>query len=125
MRAMGETTKDCLFCTIASGQAEADVVHRADGVVAFRDIAPRAPVHVLVVPTRHISSAHDLTDADADLLAACFRVAREVAEHEGIAEGYRVATNIGAGGGQAIPHLHLHVIGGRRLGHIDSGAAPG
>jgi histidine triad (HIT) family protein len=112
---------DCLFCTITAGDAPADVVHREEGVVAFRDIAPRAPVHVLVVPERHVDSAHDLTDDDADLLARCFRVARHVAEAEGIADGYRLTTNIGARGGQAIPHLHLHVLGGRQLGHIDSG----
>jgi histidine triad (HIT) family protein len=79
---------------------------------------------VLVVPERHIGSAHELTDADAELLASCFRVARRVAEDEGIADGYRVATNIGSKGGQAIGHLHLHVLGGRQLRHIDSGDAP-
>jgi histidine triad (HIT) family protein len=115
---------DCLFCVIAAGEAEADVLQREDGVVAFRDIHPRAPVHVLVVPERHIGSAHELTDADAGLLASCFRVARRVAEDEGIADGYRVATNIGSKGGQAIGHLHLHVLGGRQLRHIDSGDAP-
>lgn len=112
--------EDCLFCRITAGDAEADVVHRAEGIVAFRDIAPRAPVHVLVVPERHLPSAHDLGPGDAELLAGCFRVAREVAEAEGIADGYRVATNVGSKGGQAIAHLHFHVIGGRQLGHIDS-----
>ncbi len=115
---------DCLFCRITSGEAPADVVLREDGIVAFRDIYPRAPVHVLVVPERHLESAHVLTDGDADLLASCFRTARRVAESEGIADGYRVATNIGTGGGQAIPHLHFHVLGGRQLGHIDSGDPP-
>jgi histidine triad (HIT) family protein len=114
----------CLFCQITSGEAPADVIHREDGIVAFRDISPRAPVHVLVTPERHVASAHQLTDDDADLLSACFRVARRVAESEGIADGYRVATNIGTGGGQAIPHLHFHVLGGRQLAHIDSGEPP-
>ena len=111
----------CLFCKIVAGDEPAEFVHRDDDIVAFRDKFPRGPVHVLVVPRRHIDSAHALTDADSDLLARCFRVSREVAESEGVAEGYRVATNIGTGGGQAIPHLHFHVLGGRQLGHIDSG----
>lgn len=114
---------DCLFCKIIAGDVPSDEVLRDDGVVAFRDIAPRAPVHVLVTPERHIPSAHALTDDDAGLLAACFRLTRRVAEAEGIADGYRVTTNIGSRGGQAIAHLHLHVLGGRQLEHIDSGPA--
>ncbi len=116
---------DCLFCQIIAGDLPSDEVYRAEGVVAFRDISPRAPVHVLVTPERHVPSAHALTDEDADLLAACFRVAREVARLEGIEDGYRVATNIGSRGGQMIPHLHFHVLGGRQLGHIDSGPPEG
>lgn len=115
---------DCLFCSIVEGEADATIVAQDDAVVAFRDIYPRAPVHVLVTPRRHIPSAHDLDDEDGALLAACFAMARQVAEQEGISEGYRVATNIGATGGQAIPHLHFHVLGGRQLGHIDSGEPP-
>jgi histidine triad (HIT) family protein len=114
----------CLFCSIVAGDIPADRVGADDGVIAFRDIAPRAPVHVLVVPERHLGSAHDLTDDDAELLSACFRLARSVAEAEGIADGYRVTTNVGQRGGQEIPHLHLHVLGGRQLGGIDSGPKP-
>ena len=110
---------DCLFCQIIAGDTPSDEVARADGVVAFRDIAPLAPVHVLVTPERHIASAHDLTDEETPLLGACFRLAREVAEAEGISDGYRIATNVGRRGGQAIPHLHFHVLGGRQLGHVD------
>lgn len=116
---------DCLFCSIVSGEADATVVAQDPDVVAFRDIHPRAPVHVLVTPRRHVPSAHDLGTEDAGLLASCFAMARQVADQEGIADGYRVATNIGSRGGQAIPHLHFHVIGGRQLRHIDSGDAPG
>lgn len=112
----------CLFCAIASGEAPAEVVAEDDGVVAFRDKFPRAPVHVLVVPRRHLKSAHDLGDQDADLLHRCFALTRKIAEAEGIADGYRVATNVGPKGGQAIGHLHFHVLGGRQLGLIDSEA---
>lgn len=115
---------DCLFCSIVAGEAPSDRVADAEGVVAFRDIAPRAPVHVLVVPEAHVDSAHELDDSHTDLLRRCFALARTVAEQEGIADGYRITTNIGRKGGQAIDHLHFHVIGGRQLGHIDSEPAP-
>jgi histidine triad (HIT) family protein len=115
---------DCLFCRIVAGEVPSDEVARADGVIAFRDIAPRAPVHVLVVPERHIGSAHDLSGDHDALLARCFALTREVAEVEGTADGYRVTTNVGRRGGQAIDHLHLHVLGGRQLGHIDTGEPP-
>jgi histidine triad (HIT) family protein len=115
---------DCLFCRIVAEELPSDRVAETDDIVAFRDIAPRAPVHVLVAPRRHIDSAHDLGLEDADLLAASFAMIRVVAEQEGIADGYRVTTNIGAGGGQSVPHLHFHVLGGRQLRHIDSGEPP-
>lgn len=115
---------DCLFCSITAGEADATVVAEDDDIVAFRDIHPRAPVHVLVAPRRHVASAHVLGPEDDDLLAKCFAMTRRVAEQEGIADAYRVATNIGTGGGQMIFHLHFHVLGGRQLGHIDSGERP-
>lgn len=121
---MNAASADCLFCSIVAGDSPSDRVAEGDGVVAFRDIFPRAPVHVLVVPHEHIDSAHALTDDHTDLLACCFAMAHQIAESEGTADGYRVTTNIGSKGGQAIPHLHFHVIGGRQLGHIDSGNAP-
>lgn len=116
---------ECLFCSIVAGDAPSEQVAAGDEVIAIRDIYPRAPVHVLIVPHEHIDSAHELTDDQSDLLARCFALARDVAESEGIADGYRVTTNIGSRGGQAIKHLHFHVLGGRQLGHIDSGDAPG
>jgi histidine triad (HIT) family protein len=116
---------DCLFCKIVAGEVPSDQVQADDQVIAFRDIAPRAPVHVLVVPREHIASAHDLDGSHDALLLRCLAVAREVADREGIAEGYRLTTNIGSRGGQAIPHLHFHVLGGRQLAHIDSGDPPG
>lgn len=118
-------TEDCIFCRIVAGEIPSDRVAQADGIVAFRDLSPRAPVHVLVVPERHLASAHELTATgdDVDLLRDCFALCREVAEVEGITDGYRVTTNIGRRGGQSIDHLHFHVLGGRQLGHIDSGSA--
>jgi histidine triad (HIT) family protein len=114
----------CLFCRIVAGEIPSDRVAEADGLVAIRDITPRAPVHVLVIPERHVASAHALTDEpeDVDLLARCYRLAREVARIEGMEDGYRITTNVGERGGQSIPHLHFHVLGGRQLGHIDSGS---
>ena len=117
-------SSECLFCKIVAGDAPAERVVEEDDIVAFRDIAPRAPVHVLVVPREHLDSAHALDDTHTELLGRCFRVARQVAEQESIADGYRVTTNVGAKGGQAIPHLHFHVLGGRQLGHVDSGGPP-
>ncbi|GGI03737.1 HIT domain-containing protein [Egicoccus halophilus] len=115
----------CLFCRIVAGEVPAERVATGDGVLAFRDIEPRAPVHVLVVPERHVASVHELDDGASGLLADCFALCRQVAEQEGIADGYRVTTNVGERGGQSVAHLHFHVLGGRQLGHIDSGAPEG
>jgi histidine triad (HIT) family protein len=105
---------DCLFCGIADGDIPSTQVHADDVVVAFRDIAPRAPVHVLVIPREHIASAADLTEDHAALMGRLFATAAEIARSEGIAEGgYRVVTNVGPDGGQTVNHLHLHVMGGR------------
>jgi histidine triad (HIT) family protein len=117
-------SEECLFCRIVAGEIPAERVAEGESVVAVRDVSPRAPVHVLVVPERHVGSADELTDAaeDVELLARCHRLAREVARAEGIADGYRITTNVGERGGQSIHHLHFHVLGGRQLGHIDSGS---
>lgn len=114
--------EDCLFCRIVSGDEPAEMVREENEAVVFEDKFPVAPVHVLVTPREHIGSAHELTDEHADLLATCFRLAREVAEEEDTADGYRIATNVGGRGGQSIDHLHFHVVGGRQLGHVDSEA---
>jgi histidine triad (HIT) family protein len=107
---------DCLFCRIAAGSIPADIVHTDDSVVAFRDIAPQAPTHVLLIPRDHIGSAADLSDADATLVGHLFGVAADIARSEGIADsGYRVVTNVGADGGQSVEHLHLHLLGGRSM----------
>ena len=107
---------ECLFCRIAAGQLPSDRVYEDDQVVAFRDIAPQAPVHVLLIPRRHIASAQDLTEADAPLLGRLFAVVARVARDEGIASGgYRVVTNVGRRAGQSVDHLHFHLLGGRSL----------
>ena len=112
---MGERDPDCLFCKIVAGEIPSDRVHEDDTVIAFRDIAPRAPTHVLVVPRRHVSDVHALTDADGDLLARLFGVVRSVADREGLRNGYRVVTNVGEESGQSVFHLHLHLLGGRPM----------
>lgn len=107
---------DCLFCSIAAGDIPSDKVLETDDVVAFRDVNPQAPVHVLVIPRRHVEHLHSL-DADDAILAELVRAAQRVAEQEGVATGgYRVVANIGPDGGMSVPHLHLHVLGGRRMG---------
>ena len=105
---------DCVFCGIASGAIGATVVAETDEWVAFRDLEPQAPVHVLVVPRAHVSSLATLPTAapGGQLLLACAAVARS----EGLEGGYRIVTNVGEDGGQAVPHLHFHVLGGRRMG---------
>jgi histidine triad (HIT) family protein len=111
-----ERDPECLFCRIVAGEIPADRVLEDDHLVAFRDIAPRAPTHVLVVPREHIPSARELTQDDGDLLAHLFRSASGIARDEGIADaGYRLVVNVGQWGGQSVDHLHLHLLGGRAM----------
>ncbi len=106
----------CLFCRIAAGEIPTAFVHEDDLVVAFPDIAPRAPTHILVIPRQHIPSAAALTDADAATVGRLFAVAASVARDAQIADaGYRLVTNIGRAGGQTVDHLHLHLMGGRPM----------
>lgn len=106
---------DCLFCKIVKGEIPSDRVHDDDDVIAFRDVAPKAPTHILVIPRRHIPDAHALTDADGDILGKLFAAARRVADEAGLENGYRVVTNIGPESGQTVFHLHFHVLGGRPM----------
>ncbi len=107
----------CLFCRIAAGQEPATFVYQDDAVVAFRDINPKAPVHVLIVPKKHIASPAAVEAGDAAALGAAFVAARRIAEDLGVAEsGFRLIANAGPDGGQLIDHLHLHLLGGRHLG---------
>jgi histidine triad (HIT) family protein len=107
---------DCLFCRIVAGEIPARVVHDDDQVLAFHDIAPVAPVHILVISRRHIDSAADLTEDDGALLGRIFTVAGRLAREAGLRDrGYRVVTNVGPESGQSVQHLHFHLLGGRRL----------
>lgn len=108
---------DCIFCRIAAGEIPAKVVYQDEHVVAFRDIDPQAPVHVLVVPRLHVPSLELAVDADCELLGHLLLGARAAARGEGCAgSGYRAVLNVGADGGQLVPHVHVHVLGGRGLG---------
>ncbi len=104
---------DCLFCKIVDKEIDSSIVLETDNVLAFNDINPAAPTHVLVIPKRHIASTQDLSRGDGDLLGEIFEVAAEVAREAGIAKGYRVVTNVGPRAGQSVFHIHFHVLGGR------------
>ena len=107
---------DCLFCKIAAGQIPSTKVYEDEQVLAFRDIAPQAPVHVLVIPKKHVSGWYDAKDEDDALLAHLMRVAAKVAEIEGIVDsGFRVVSNCGEDAQQTVKHLHLHVLGGKAM----------
>ncbi|MFZ5593213.1 MAG: histidine triad nucleotide-binding protein [Pseudomonadota bacterium] len=106
----------CLFCKMASGEIKPDIVYENDRVLAFNDINPQAPTHVLVVPKRHITTLNDLQESDAALVGEMFLAARDVAIQTGIADsGYRTVMNCNADAGQSVWHIHLHVLGGRRM----------
>jgi histidine triad (HIT) family protein len=108
-------TADCLFCRMASGEIQVAKVHEDDLVFAIRDINPQAPTHVLVMPVAHVPSAAALTEADAPLLARLFSAAAKIAEQDGLDAGWRLVSNVGPYGGQTVPHLHLHLLGGRPM----------
>ncbi len=105
--------KDCLFCKIVTGEIPTDFLYKSDTLVVFRDINPQAPVHLLIVPTKHIRSINDLTEADRKIISEMIMVARDMAQKESVAEsGYRTFFNVEKGGGQLVFHLHLHLIAG-------------
>jgi histidine triad (HIT) family protein len=107
---------DCIFCKIVNGEIPSQIVHQDDEVVAFRDVSPQAPVHVLLVPRRHVASLDDAKDSDGALLGRLLVAARRVASQEGVSGGYRVVTNCGPSAGQSVFHLHIHLLGGRPMG---------
>lgn len=108
---------DCLFCKMASGDIAVDRLHSDELCFAIRDINPRAPVHCMVIPNEHIATTRELQESHGPLLGRMFTVAAKVAEAEGLAErGYRLTFNVGDDAGQTVYHIHLHILGGRRLG---------
>ena len=104
---------DCIFCKVANGEIPAQVVRRGDGMLAFRDINPQAPTHMLVIPTHHVASLDDARDDG--LLGRLLGFARDLAREAGLTRGYRVVVNTKPDGGQTVFHLHLHVLGGRPM----------
>ena len=107
---------DCIFCQMVSGKIQPDVVYENDDVLAFRDISPQAPTHVLVVPKKHISTTNELQPEDAELVGKLVLGAQKVAEIDGLTEqGYRMVLNCNEEAGQTVFHIHIHVLGGRRM----------
>lgn len=108
---------DCLFCKMVAGEIQPDVVFEDDEVLAFRDLNPQAPLHVLVIPRVHIATTNELTPDNADVVGKMYLAAKQIAADAGVAEpGYRMVMNCNAGAGQSVYHIHLHVLGGRPLG---------
>ena len=107
--------ENCLFCKIANGDIPSTKVYEDDLVLAFRDIAPMAPTHILVIPKAHIGSVAEVNAENAQLVAHIFTVIPKIAEAEGLANGYRVISNCGADAGQTVHHLHFHILGGKKL----------
>jgi histidine triad (HIT) family protein len=107
---------DCLFCKIVDGKIPAKIVAQDDRALAFRDLNPQAPTHVLVIPRKHISSLNELDDADAALVGHMHVLAKQIAKDEGLTDGWRTVFNTGLHAGQTVFHIHLHVLGGRALG---------
>ena len=106
---------DCLFCKIATKELDADIVREDERSIAFRDINPAGPTHVLVIPKEHIASAAELTDAHGELLSEMFASLAAIAQQEGLRDGWRIVTNVGRDAGQTVHHLHFHLIGGRTM----------
>ena len=106
---------DCIFCKIIAGEIPSSKVYEDERVYAFRDINPMAPVHVLIVPKTHVSSADEITDKNSTLVAAIFEAIPKIAAAEGLSNGYRVITNCGEDGCQSVKHLHFHLLGGKKL----------
>ena len=107
----------CLFCRIVSRESPADVEYEDEHVLAFKDIYPKAPIHLLIVPKRHIDSIMSLDAGDAELIGRCFVAARNIGDAKGISErGYRITVNCGPEGGQVVYHVHFHFVAGRRSG---------
>ena len=111
--------EDCIFCKIVAGEIPSDIVYRSEEVIAFRDINPQAPVHMQIIPRKHIASVADISDDEYYLAGEMVKVANQLARDEGVAEsGYRLTMNCGKQGGQLVPHLHMHLLGGRQMSNM-------
>ena len=106
---------DCLFCKIIAGEIPSTKVYEDDTILAFRDIAPQAPTHVLVVPKCHIEDTNGITVENSTVIAHIFEVIPQIAQAEDLENGYRVVTNCGPDSGQTVPHLHFHILGGKQM----------
>lgn len=107
---------DCIFCQIAAGKLAAKIEYKDQEIIAFQDINPKAPIHILIIPKKHLSSINNLQTQDAELIGKLVLVAQKIAQERGIAEsGFRLVFNTGPDSGQIVPHLHLHLLGGNRL----------
>lgn len=104
---------DCLFCNIVKGQIPSEKVYEDNDVCAFKDVNPEAPVHILIIPKRHIKSVDELEETDKELVGHIFLVAKKLAKENKLENGYRLVSNIGEEGGQSVKHLHFHLLGGR------------
>lgn len=109
---------DCIFCKIIAGEIPGEIVYKDDLVTAFHDINPAAPIHILVIPNKHISSTNDITQQDEAIVGRMFMTVKQIATEQGIAEkGYRLIINTGPDAHQVVDHLHLHLLGGRFMRH--------
>ena len=106
---------DCLFCKIIAGEIPSSKVYEDEWVYAFRDIAPQAPVHILVIPKTHLSSANEITEENAHLVSRIFEAIPKIASAEGLSNGYRIVSNVGSDACQSVRHLHFHILGGAQL----------
>ena len=107
--------EDCIFCKIVKGEIPSNKVYEDDEILAFKDINPMAPVHILVIPKKHIESANDISEEDELLIGRMFTVIKKLAKENNLNNGYRIVNNCGEDGGQAVKHLHFHLLGGRKL----------
>lgn len=107
---------DCLFCKIIKGEIPSTKVYEDERILAFRDINPMAPTHILVIPKEHIGGVDEVTEENSAVVAYIFAKIAEIAKNEGLSGGYRVVSNVGENGGQTVRHLHFHILGGKKLG---------
>ncbi len=107
---------DCIFCKIAQGEIPSNKVYEDESVLAFHDIAPQTPVHVIVIPKQHITCAADINEDNSAVVAHIFEVIAKISKELGLENGFRIINNCGADGGQTVGHIHFHILGGKKLG---------